>query len=130
MSRRSREPRRPPDPPGPRGEPRRPLERDRMRPPRRLGELLPGMATALGLEDEFRLARAMASWQRLIEERVPAAVGATEVLEIGHGTIVVGAREPIVAQEIRLRSAELLDAFRTAPGGLAVRELKVVVRRH
>jgi len=72
----------------------------------------------------------MASWQRLIEERVPAAVGATEVLEIGHGTIVVGAREPIVAQEIRLRSAELLDAFRTAPGGLAVRELKVVVRRH
>jgi hypothetical protein len=87
------------------------------------------MASALGLEDEFRLARAMASWQRLVEERVPAAAGATEVLEIGHGTIVVGAREPIVAQEIRMRAAELLEGFRTTPGGLTVRELKVVVRR-
>jgi Dna[CI] antecedent, DciA len=88
------------------------------------------MASVLGLEDEFRLARAMASWQRLVAERVPAAAGATEVLEIGHGMMVVGATEPIVAQEIRLRSAELLEGFRTAPGGLAIRELKVVVRRH
>jgi hypothetical protein len=87
------------------------------------------MASMLGLEDEFRLARAMASWQRLVEERVPAMAGATEVLEIGHGTIVVGASEPIVAQELRLRAAELLEGFRTTPGGLAVRELKVVVRR-
>jgi Dna[CI] antecedent, DciA len=87
------------------------------------------MASMLGLEDEFRLARAMRSWQRLVEERVPAMAGATEVLEIGHGTIVVGASEPIVAQELRLRAAELLEGFRTTPGGLAVRELKVVVRR-
>jgi hypothetical protein len=87
------------------------------------------MASVLGLEGEFRLARAMASWQGLIEERVPAAAGATEVLEIGQGTIVVGASQPIVAQEIRLRAAELLEGFRTRPGGLAVRELKVVVRR-
>ena len=71
----------------------------------------------------------MASWQRLVAERVPAAAGATEVLEIARGTIVVGASEPIVAQEIRLRSEELLDGFRTTPGGLAIRELKVVVRR-
>ena len=87
------------------------------------------MASVLGLEDEFRLARAMASWQRLVAERVPAAAGATQVLEIGQGTMVVGATEPIVAQEIRLRAAELLEGFRTAPGGLAVRELRVVVRR-
>ena len=87
------------------------------------------MASALGLEDEFQLARAMATWQRLVAERVPAASGACEVLEIGKGTLVVAAREPIVAQELRLRSAELLDAFRTAPGGLAIRELRVVVRR-
>jgi predicted nucleic acid-binding Zn ribbon protein len=87
------------------------------------------MASALGLEDEFQLARAMASWQRLVQERVPAAAGMTEVLEIGHGAVVVAAREPIVAQELRLRSAELLEAFRTAPGGVAVRELRVVIRR-
>lgn len=87
------------------------------------------MATSLGLEDEFILARAMASWQRLVEERVPAAAGATEVLEIARGTIVVAAREPIIAQEIRLRAHELLEGFRTAPGGVSVRELRVVVRR-
>jgi hypothetical protein len=87
------------------------------------------MASALGLEDEFQLARAMASWQRLVAERVPAAAGASEVLEIGKGAVVVATREPIVAQELRLRSSELLDAFRIAPGGVAVRELRVVVRR-
>lgn len=112
------------------GRPPRPSgDRERTRPPRRVGELLPGMASQLGLDDEFRLARAMASWQRLVAERVPAAAGATEVLEIAHGTMVVSAREPIVAQEIRLRTAELLDGFRIAPGGIAVRELRVVVRR-
>jgi len=87
------------------------------------------MASALGLEEEFRLARAMATWQRLVEERVPAAAGASEVLEIGHGVIVVAADAPIVAQELRLRGSELLEGFRTAPGGVSVRELRVVVRR-
>jgi len=87
------------------------------------------MASALGLEDEFALARAMAEVQRLVAERVPAAAGASEILEIGKGTVVVAAREQIVAQELRLRSTELLDAFRTAPGGVAARELRVVVRR-
>lgn len=87
------------------------------------------MASALGLEDEYRLARAMATWQRLVEERVPAAAGASRVLEIGLGVVVVAADSPIVAQELRLRSAELLDGFRAAPGGVPARELRVVVRR-
>lgn len=108
---------------------RPPERRDRTRTPRRVGELLPGMASALGLEGEFRLARAMASWQRLVEERVPTAAGASRVLEIGQGVIVVAADDPLVAQELRLRAADLLDGFRTAPGGLSVRELRVVVRR-
>lgn len=100
-----------------------------MRPPRRLAELLPGAASLLGLEDEFRRARAMATWQRLVEERVPAAAGASEVLEIGRGVIVVAAREAIVAQELRLRATELLDGFRAAPDGVPLRELRIVVRR-
>jgi hypothetical protein len=43
--------------------------------------------------------------------------------------IDVEADAPIVAQELRLRSGELLDAFATAPGGVGVRELRVHVRR-
>jgi hypothetical protein len=36
---------------------------------------------------------------------------------------------PIVAQELRLRSGELLGAFRTAPGGFPAAGLRVRVRR-
>ena len=45
------------------------------------------------------------------------------------GVLLVEADVPIVGQELRLRSTELLAAFRTAPGGFAARELRVVVRR-
>lgn len=109
---------------------RRPSERGtRPRSPRRVGELLPAVASALGLEDELRMARAMASWERLVAERVPAAAGGTRLVEVGSGAIVVAAQEPIVAQELRLRAGELLEAFRTAPGGVRARELRVIVRR-
>jgi hypothetical protein len=70
----------------------------------------------------------MASWRRIVAEHVPAAAGATELVAIQPGTLVVGASAPIVAQELRLRSTELLDAFSTAPGGSRARELRVVVR--
>ena len=47
------------------------MSTSRNRPPRRIGELLPGIAQQLGLEEELRSARAMASWKRLVEEQVP-----------------------------------------------------------
>jgi hypothetical protein len=43
--------------------------------------------------------------------------------------IDVEADAPIVAQELRLRSTELLGSFATAPGGLGVTALRVHVRR-
>ena len=43
--------------------------------------------------------------------------------------IDVEADAPIVAQEIRLRSGELLTAFAATPGGIGVRDLRVHVRR-
>lgn len=95
---------------------------------RRLGELLPGMAAALGLEEELRAARAMATWERIVAERVPAAAGATRLLEARDEAIVVAAAAPIVAQELRLRADELLAAFAQAPGGRRALELRVVVR--
>jgi len=100
-----------------------------MREPRRLGDILPAVASSLGLEEELRLARAMASWERLVAERVPAAAGASRLVQVSQGVVVVSADESIVAQELRLRGRELLEAFRTVPGGARARELRVVVGR-
>jgi hypothetical protein len=96
---------------------------------RRIGELIPDAARALGLEDELRLARAIATFEALVAERVPAAAGACRVVRLEGFTIDVEADAPIVAQELRMRSGELLTAFTTTPGGVGVRDLRVHVRR-
>ena len=101
----------------------------RRRPMRRIGDLIPDAARALGLEDELRLARAMTTFEAIVAERVPAAVGACRVVGIEGFAIDVEADAPIVAQELRLRSRELLAAFATAPGGIGIRDLRVHVRR-
>ena len=95
----------------------------------RIGDLLPDAARGLGLEDELRLSRAMATFEQLIAERVPAAVGACRVVRIEGFAIVIEADAPIVAQELRLRGPELLAAFAATPAGGGARELRVVVGR-
>ena len=95
----------------------------------RIGDLIPDAARALGLEEELRLARAIATFEALVAERVPAAVGACRVMRLEGFAIDVEADVPIVAQELRMRSSELLSAFAAAPGGVGVRELRVHVRR-
>ncbi len=100
----------------------------RRRPMRRIGDLIPDAARSLGLEDELRLARAIATFEALVAERVPAAAGACRVIRIEGFTIDVEADAPIVAQELRLRTGELVRAFATAPGGIGVSNLRVHVR--
>jgi len=95
----------------------------------RLGDLLPETARRLGLDDELRLARAIATWSAIVAERVPAAAGATRLVRVDDFALIVEADAPIVAQEMRLRSTELLAAFRVAPGGLAALELRLIIRR-
>jgi len=95
----------------------------------RIGDLLPDAARGLGLDDELRLSRAMATFDRLAAERVPAVVGACRVARLDAGALVVEADAPIVAQELRLRAPELLAAFAATPAGGGVRELRVVVGR-
>lgn len=70
----------------------------------------------------------MSIWVRLVEELVPAAAGTSQVLEIRPPTLVVSAEDQAAGQELRLRSADLLAAFGSAPGGVRLRELRVVVR--
>jgi hypothetical protein len=95
----------------------------------RLGDLLPDAARGLGLEDELRLSRAMATFEALVAERVPAAAGACRVIRIDGFAVIVEADAPIVAQELRLRGPELLAAFAATPAGFGARELRVIVGR-
>jgi Dna[CI] antecedent, DciA len=98
----------------------------RRRKPDRLGDLLPDAARSLGLEAELRLARAIATWDVLIAERVPAAVGGCRLVRLEPDAVVIAVDEPIVGAELRMRALELLDAFAAAPGGAKVRYLRVV----
>lgn len=102
---------------------------ERRRPMRRLGDLLPGLAEQLGLEDELLQSRRITSWRLIVAEHVPAAAGSSTLLAVEPPALIVTASSAIVAQELRLRSAELLPAFARAPGGSRLRELRVVIRR-
>jgi hypothetical protein len=95
---------------------------------RRIGDLLPDAARSLGLEDELRLSRAIATFESIVAERVPAVAGACRVIRIEGFVVDVEADAPIIAQELRLRSSELMAAFAATPGGGGVRELRVRVR--
>jgi hypothetical protein len=95
----------------------------------RIGELIPEAARHLGLEDELRLARAITTFGAIVAERAPAASGACRLIRLEGFALVVEADAPIVAQELRLRSPELLGALAAAPGGLRATELRVRVRR-
>lgn len=99
----------------------------RRRRPDRVGDLLPEAARELGLEPQLRLARATATWDALVAERVPPAAGACRLTAVEADAVVVEADEPIVASELRMRATELLAAFAVAPGGARVRFLRLTV---
>jgi predicted nucleic acid-binding Zn ribbon protein len=97
----------------------------RRRRPERIGDLLPEAARRLGLDAELGRARAITTWDAVVAERVPPAVGACRLVRLEAETLVVAADEPIVAAELRLRALELLEAFSVAPGGARVRFLRI-----
>jgi len=71
----------------------------------------------------------MATFEAIVAERVPAAAGACRVIRLDGFDLVVEADAPIVAQELRLRSTELLEAFAASPAGVGARDLRINVRR-
>jgi hypothetical protein len=95
---------------------------------RRIGDLIPGIATSLGLDAPLELASAMHAWERVVASVVPPAAGQSRVLEIRPPAIVVTAPDAMTGQELRLRAPELLAVYAAAPGGARLRELRVVVR--
>jgi predicted nucleic acid-binding Zn ribbon protein len=92
-----------------------------------LRDLLPETARRFGLEEELELAAAIAAWQAILTERVPAAVGSCRLVALSQGIASVQADQPIVAQELRLRAPELLGALRSAVHA-PVRQLRVTAR--
>ena len=63
----------------------------------------------------------------LVAERMPAAAGSCRLADLRQGVVTIETDEPIVAQEVRLRSPELLAALRaTTP--TPVRQLRVTTR--
>jgi len=113
--------------------PARPFDDERVprrRPIRRVGDLLPEAARALGLEEQLRWARATAAWDRLVQARVPAATGGSRPVRLERdGTLIVEASAPIVGQELRLRADELLAAYAEMADGIRAGALRVVVGR-
>src|SRR5262245_58265075 len=74
------------------------------RPMRRVGDLLPGLATSLGLEEQLSQALAISSWERLVAELVPPAAGASRLLEVRPPELLVSADDPMTGQELRLNA--------------------------
>jgi hypothetical protein len=101
----------------------------RRRPMSRIGDLIPRAAARLGLEDELRRARFLATFDAIVAERAPAAHGACRVVRLDGETLVVEADAPIVGQELLLHGEAIATAFRTAPGGAPARQIRVVIRR-
>jgi hypothetical protein len=75
------------------------------RPVRRIGDLLPEAARELGLEEQLRWVQAAAAWDRVVEERAPAAAGGSRPSRLDDdGALVVEVAAPIVGQELRIRA--------------------------
>jgi hypothetical protein len=113
--------------------PARPFDDERLprrRPVRRVGDLLPEAARALGLEEQLRWARTTVAWDRLVQARIPAAAGGSRPVRLERdGTLVVEASAPIIGQELRLRADELLAAYAEMADGIRAGSLRVVVGR-
>jgi hypothetical protein len=92
-----------------------------------IGDLLPRAAREFGLEEQLEQAEAAAAWDRLVAARVPAAAASCRLVSLERGIATIEADLPIVGQEIRLRSRELLAALRTGVGTPIV-SLHVTVR--
>ena len=104
-------------------------ERRRRGPMTRIGDLIPDAAARMGLAEELRRARAVAAFDRIVAEQAPAAHGACRAVRVDGAVLVVEADAPIVAQEIRLHARRLAEAFRVAPAGAEITEIRVTVRR-
>jgi len=93
----------------------------------RVADLLPRTAREFGLEDQLELARAAATWLRIVAEHMPEGAGMCRLIGLDGGIATIETDLPIVAQEVRLRSPELVAALR-ATSRTPIRQLRVTAR--
>ena len=98
------------------------------RPMQRLSELLPEAVAALGIARELDAASREGSWESLVADIVPAAVGHCALVELRPPQLIVRADDPATAQELRLHGSALLAAFAEGDPAEHATELRVVVR--
>jgi Dna[CI] antecedent, DciA len=98
------------------------------RPMRRLSDLLPALASHLGIDAELHAASQARTWELLVAELVPHAAGACRLLETRPPLLIVSAPDAATAQELRLHASTLIDAFSGTSSGERLDELRVVVR--
>jgi predicted nucleic acid-binding Zn ribbon protein len=92
-----------------------------------LADLLPDAARQFGLEDQLEQAGAATAWLEIVARKVPLAAGECRLVGLSQGVATIEADEPIVAQEIRLRSPELLAALRKSVR-TPLRQLRITTR--
>jgi hypothetical protein len=98
------------------------------RPMRRLSDLLPDLASQLGIDRQLQAATRARTWELLVAELVPHAAGSCHLLETRPPLLIVSAPDAATAQELRLHASTLLDAFTGVAPGERLDELRVVVR--
>lgn len=82
-----------------------------------LAGLLPEAARALGLEEELRFARRMGAFSDLLRDVAPHLAPVSHLVAIERSRLIVEAQNPVAAQELHLRGAELARAFGERPDG-------------
>lgn len=88
-------------------------------------DVLRKTARGLGIESAVHLGEIEARWARIVG---PTLAGATEPRGLRSGTLVVGAAHPLAAQEMRLRSEEIVAVLQREVPQAGLRRVRVLVR--
>ncbi len=93
---------------------------------RSLAESLQATLTLLGIRGGVARAAAVAAWRDVAREAIGADAGRTRALRVEAGTIVVAVPSPVLAQELRLRTGELVAALAERAPEAGVRDVRFV----
>ena len=94
----------------------------------RIGDLIPDAAAAPRPRGRAPARPGVATFDAIVAEpRRPRTARAARVRVEGEA-LIVEADAPIVGQELRLHARQLAEAFRAAPAGAAISEIRVTVR--
>lgn len=94
---------------------------------RPIGEAVRAALRALGIARGVARAAAVSAWSAAASDAVgDEAAGRTRALRVDGDAIVVAVSSPVVAQELRLRSGELVEALARRAPESGVRRIRFV----